>query len=121
VARSAFVQPSTLVRFARALGYAGFSNPRAVFRAHAWDRWPDYRGRLHELPSDLLESGPSGLLARFARTSRISIGRLPDTSGRYCIAAGMEVLARADTLYLLGARRAFPVVTYLTSPCASWA
>jgi DNA-binding MurR/RpiR family transcriptional regulator len=113
VAQSASVQPSTLVRFAQALGYAGFSDLQAVFRAHARDRWPDYRERLDGLRSDPLESGPSGLLAGFARASMTSIGRLQDTLDPAALQQAVEVLAQADTLYLLGARRAFPVVTYL--------
>jgi hypothetical protein len=80
VAQSASVQPSTLVRFAQALGYVGFSDLQAVFRAHARDRWPDYRERLDELRSDPPESGPSGLLAGFACASMTSIGRLQDTT-----------------------------------------
>ena len=44
IARAAQVQPSALVRFAQALGYAGFSDQQAVFRAHARERWPGLPG-----------------------------------------------------------------------------
>ena len=46
VAAQADVQPSTLIRFAQTLGYAGFSDLQEVFRAQLKSRWPDYRERL---------------------------------------------------------------------------
>ena len=46
IARLADVQPSTLVRFAKAIGYAGFSDLQGVFRNRLRDRWPDYEERL---------------------------------------------------------------------------
>src|SRR5690606_26084445 len=46
VAAQAKVQPSTLIRFAQTIGYAGFSDLQDVFRAQLKSRWPDYRERL---------------------------------------------------------------------------
>ena len=43
------VQPSTLVRFAQALGYSGFSELQEIFRARLKERFPDYRERLETL------------------------------------------------------------------------
>ena len=43
------MQPSTLVRFAKAIGYAGFSDLQTVFRHRLRDRWPDYEDRLRTL------------------------------------------------------------------------
>ena len=113
LAQSASVQPSTLVRFAQALGYAGFSDLQAVFRSHARDRWPDYRERLDELRNDPAEGGLSGLLAGFAHASMASIARLQDTADPAALQRAVTVLAQADIIHLLGARRAFPIVTYL--------
>lgn len=113
LAQQASVQPSTLVRFAQALGYAGFSDLQAVFRSHARDRWPAYRERLDELRSDPVEAGAAGLLAGFADAATASIARLQETLNPASLQRAIEVLAAAETIHLLGARRAFPVVAYL--------
>src|SRR5690349_7686037 len=49
VASRAGVQPSTLVRFAKALGYDGFSALQQVFRASIRERFPNYRERVAQL------------------------------------------------------------------------
>ena len=49
VAAQADVQPSTLIRFAQTIGYAGFTDLQEVFRAQLKSRWPDYRERLPRL------------------------------------------------------------------------
>jgi hypothetical protein len=49
LARKAQVQPSTMIRFAQALGYSGFSDLQLVFQSYARDRWPDYNTRLEVL------------------------------------------------------------------------
>jgi DNA-binding MurR/RpiR family transcriptional regulator len=49
IAARAEVQASTLVRFAQAIGFAGFSDLQAVFRSHLRDRWPDYSERMTAL------------------------------------------------------------------------
>ncbi len=121
LAAQAGVQPSTLVRFAQTLGYAGFSDLQAVFRAHARQRWPDYRERLQTLASDQagdgLEGGsgsdPSALLHGFLHAARVSIDHLEQTIDHAALAQAVAVLARARTICLLGVRRVYPVVVYL--------
>ena len=43
------MQPSTLVRFAKALGYSGFSELQAVFQQRLRDRPNNYEARLQAL------------------------------------------------------------------------
>jgi len=45
------VQPSSLIRFARAFGYDGFSDMQQVFRRHLVTRSPDYGQRLRAVAS----------------------------------------------------------------------
>src|SRR5918993_1176785 len=71
IAEHAGVQPSTLVRFAKSLGYDGFSHLQEVFRD---------RMRESVRPEELSRA--------------------------------IETLAKADTIYLLAARRVFPVAAY---------
>jgi DNA-binding MurR/RpiR family transcriptional regulator len=49
IAEHAGVQPSTLVRFAKSLGYDGFSHLQQIFRDRLRERFPDYRERLRGL------------------------------------------------------------------------
>jgi DNA-binding MurR/RpiR family transcriptional regulator len=71
VAAQADVQPSTLIRFAQTLGYAGFSDLQEVFRAQLKSRWPDYRERLARLGAgDVIErEDASDLLNGFAESA----------------------------------------------------
>lgn len=111
VARAAQVQPSALVRFAQALGYAGFSDLQAVFRSHARERWPDYRERLESLRED---GAPGTLLAGFIHASAESLARLQGTVDLAALDRAVDLLAQARCIHLLGTRRAFPAVAYLS-------
>lgn len=117
VAKQSGVQPSALIRFAQALGYAGFSDIQAVCRAHARASWPDYRERLASLRTGETEIGaagqPAALLRQFARAASLSIERLSETIDDAALERVVDLLARAGIIYLVGARRSFPVVCYL--------
>lgn len=116
IAAAAGVQPSTLVRFAQALGYAGFSDLQAVFRAHARDRWPDYDTRLEALRAE--QAGGAGddagaLLRDFVHASMVSLERLLGATDTEALATAVRTLAAAETICLVAARRSFPVTAYL--------
>jgi DNA-binding MurR/RpiR family transcriptional regulator len=115
IAAAADVQPSSLVRFAQQLGFAGFSDLQEVFRAQLRTRWPDYRERLDRLGvgDASRPGGGAALLAGFAESAVVSIERLRDTVDAADIERAADLLAGADTIYLLGLRRAFPVAAYL--------
>jgi len=114
VAAQAEVQPSTLIRFAQTIGYAGFSDLQEVFRAQLKARWPDYRERLARLDNgNGKPDGAGDLLAGFAESGIASIERLRSTLRHEDIDAAAKIVAGADTIFLLGLRRAFPVTAYL--------
>ena len=110
VAVAAKVQPSTLVRFAKALGYAGFSDLQAVFRSRLKQGFPDYRDRLALLRGG---GGPLALFDGFARAAEVSLVRARTTLAPEAMVAAVAVLARAECVYLVGARRVFPIATAL--------
>jgi DNA-binding MurR/RpiR family transcriptional regulator len=112
IAAQAEVQPSSLVRFAQTLGYAGFSELQEVFRSRLRQRWPDYRERLDRLKGDGARGGGEALLYGFAEAGLVSIERLRDTVPAADVDRAAALLAAADTIYLLGLRRAFPVSAY---------
>lgn len=104
------VQPSALVRFAQSLGFNGFSQLQALFRDHLRGQWPDYAERLKGLRA----AGPAdGRLDGFARASIQSIERLTASIPAEAVTRAIDLLAGAESIYLLAARRAFPVAAYL--------
>lgn len=114
IADHAGVQPSTLVRFAHVLGYGGFSHLQQIFRAPLRHRFPDYRERLQELRErDAAGSDGASLLDGFVGAAGLSLERLRRSVDPHALSRAIQVLAEADTLYLLGARRVFPVTAYL--------
>jgi DNA-binding MurR/RpiR family transcriptional regulator len=113
IAAKAHVQPSTLVRFAQALGYSGFSDLQAVFRAHARLRWQDYEQRLETLHEESVDEDPAALLRRFMDASLVSVQRAMQTVDAESLRQAVELLGRAQTIHLLAARRSFPVAAYL--------
>jgi len=112
IAAAAQVQPSTVVRFAQAFGYQGFSQLQAVFRAPIRDRWPEPPERIQRLQSGESDA-PTSDLAGFITAARSSLGRLHDTMPAAEIGRAARILSRARTVYILGTRRSYPIVDYL--------
>lgn len=113
VAANAKVQPSTLIRFAQSIGYAGFSDFQEIFRAQIKSRWPDYRERLDRLGETGGNGNGGDLLDGFAESAIASIHRVQHTITASELDRAAAMIAMADTIYLLGLRRAFPVTVYL--------
>jgi DNA-binding MurR/RpiR family transcriptional regulator len=112
VADLAGVQPSTLVRFAQALGYRGFSDLQTVFRSLLRHRWPEYEERLKSLAPES-DVGVDALLAGFCESAALSLSRIRERISREVLERAVDILAGAGTVYVLGQRRAFPVASYL--------
>ncbi len=113
IAAQAAVQPSTLIRFAKRLGYSGFSDLQGVFRSELRSNWPDYRERLARVQLAREAGGPHPLLSGFAESAMVSLERLVAQASEEDIGRAADILARAEVIYLLGMRRAFPVTFYL--------
>jgi DNA-binding MurR/RpiR family transcriptional regulator len=111
IAAAIDVQPSTLVRFAQSLDYSGFSQLQAVFRDHVRGHWPDYRERLRNLRAG---EPASTLLDGFARAAIRSIEHLTTSIPEERLEAAIRLLGGAETIYLIAARRAYPVAAYLS-------
>jgi DNA-binding MurR/RpiR family transcriptional regulator len=115
LAARAQVQASTLVRFAQAIGFGGFSELQAIFRSHLRDRWPDYPERMKALHANARDSGdPTHLLAGFADSATASLARLRQTVTRADMDRATAMLGAAQTIYVIGQRRAFSVAHYLS-------
>ncbi|MCG7393111.1 MurR/RpiR family transcriptional regulator [Microvirga sp. ACRRW] len=113
IAEHAGVQPSTLVRFAKSLGYDGFSHLQQIFRDRLRERFPDYRERLkglRDLEGDHVHA--ASLLEGFANAAVFSLEKMRESVRPEELSRAIETLAKADTIYLLGARRVFPIAAY---------
>ena len=114
IAQRAEVQPSTLVRFAQALGYGGFSDLQSVFRERLRDRVPSYEERLRALRDHSETALKVGILFEgFATAAEQSVRVLRERLRPEELDAAVSLLAAADTIYLIGQRRSFPVTAYL--------
>jgi DNA-binding MurR/RpiR family transcriptional regulator len=114
IAILAGVQPSTLVRFAQMLGYDGFSAMQNVFRDRLRDRFPDYAERVETLRhANWDRGGAAGLFDGFAKAAGDSLARIQQNLDGALLENAVDVLAAAETVYLVGQRRAYPVTSYL--------
>ena len=114
IAQHAEVQPSTLVRFAQALGFDGFSNLQSLFRDRLRDRVPSYDERLRALRDGSGAPHKVGTLFEgFAAAAERSVDLLRARLRPEALEDAVALLAPADTIYLIGQRRSFPVTAYL--------
>lgn len=112
LAAGADVPPSALMRFCQILGYSGFSEMQKLFRDAYSPGFPDYSTRLQNL-KDGGTGTPSALLAEFIEAGRLSLEALAKSADEAALAQAVTLLSAADTIHVIGLRRAFPVAAYL--------
>ncbi|WP_312414503.1 MurR/RpiR family transcriptional regulator [Shinella sp.] len=113
IATAADVQPSTLVRLAHHLGYDGFSDLQNVFRARLRDRTLSYEERLLSLEAGATASSDTELLSGFLNAASQSVARLASTVDGETFSKAVDVLARAETIYLVAKRRSYPLTAHI--------
>ncbi len=114
IAERAGVQPSALDRFSKAFGFTGFSALQTIFRAHARDRWPDYQERLQALRRRSDGQDTRALFSGFAEAATLSVQRVGTDVDYAAIEAAAAMIASADSIYIVGVKRAFPAASYLS-------
>lgn len=118
VAERAKVQPSAIVRFAHALGYAGFSEIQQVFRSRlVASVAPTYKERITGLRRDGRfrdASSPHGVLTRFASEGTASLESLQQGIKEKDLARAISLIGAAEMIYVLGLGGSFPVALHLT-------
>jgi DNA-binding MurR/RpiR family transcriptional regulator len=110
VAKQAGVQPSTLVRFAKTFGFAGFSEFQDVFKEHM---------KVGTFPvaksAGQKKSGDAGsVTTALIGAAQKSLSRLDQNFDEKSYRNMLKALNRAEIIYLIGSKRAFPVVTYMS-------
>lgn len=112
LAAEAGVSPSAMMRFAQAMGFAGFTDMQRLFRAALRGALPDYGTRLQVL-REAGAGSPSALLAEFVEAGRSSLETLATSVDAQVLDQAAARLAQADAIHIMGLRRAFPVATYM--------
>ena len=117
LANSIGVQPSSIVRFANAFGYDGFSEMQRVFRSRlVAEASPGYRARFSATRSNdrrPAETDPASVLMREVADDTASLEELGRTIEPRLIQAACDLLANAQTVYLVAQGRSYPVAHYL--------
>lgn len=115
IATAAHVQPSTLVRFAQSLGYLGFSDFQDVFRSRLRDRILNYDERIeHMRLHNLSASKATVIFEGFSDAAQKSLTDLREKLDLERLEQAVDQLARAETIYLIGLRRSFPITSYMS-------
>jgi DNA-binding MurR/RpiR family transcriptional regulator len=112
VAQANEVQPSSMIRFANALGFDGFSQMQQVFQSHLVERSAPYRERIRQMRRGG-EDGDAGVLPRFVGEAIGELQQLEEHVDSARLAAVAKILAGAPQIHVLAMRRAFPVACYL--------
>ena len=115
IAAQAHVQPSTLVRFSQAIGYQGFSDLQEVFSSRLRDRILNYDERIEQLRLHALSaSKPNVIYHGFSDAAEKSIVGLREKLDPAALDKAVEMLSKAETIYLIGLRRSFPISSYMS-------
>ena len=119
VADEAGVQPSTLVRFAQAFGYSGFSDLQDVFKAYLADGGRRTATTRIRIGRAIRAAKPrASSTASLARRRR----RLPQVRDRLDLAQFelmRQTLAAAELIYIIGSKRAFSLASYVSLALAN--
>jgi len=114
IATSAGVQPSTLVRFAQSFGFEGFSGLQQIFRARLRERNSSYEERLRKLAADgMAVEESAAIFSSFVAAAHESLDALSGAIDPSDFERAVDILAKAETIYLIAKRRSFPIAAYM--------
>lgn len=118
IAEAIGVQPSSIVRFANAFGYDGFSEMQRVFRSRlVAQASPGYRARFVSAQSSKRARSagpdPATVLQREVADDAAALEELAHSVEPRQLNRAVELLANAQTIYLIAQGRSFPVAHYL--------
>ena len=114
IASASAVQPSTLVRLAHHLGYGGFSDLQTIFRERLRERNSSYEERLQTLEHTAGGDAEASVLTGFIGAATQSLNRLAADVPAETFDRAVEVLARAETIYLVAKRRTYPLAAHMS-------
>lgn len=112
IATGAQVPPSAVMRFCQIMGFSGFSEMQRLFRDAYAPGFPDYATRLGNLKAGSA-GRPAALVAEFVEAGRLSLEGLATGLDEAALEQAVSTLTWADTIHIIGLRRAYPVASYL--------
>lgn len=114
------VRPSTIVRFAKALGFKGGSALQRLFREELLDSSSShaYSARIKGLSwlerASVLAEGPHRLMQEFARENINALTLMKNSIKDHQVRRAISLIRETPSVYLAGVRRSFPVAAYLS-------
>ena len=114
VAGNAQVPPSAVIRFSRAFHYHGFSELQEVFRSWLKERVLNSEDRMARLREHGGATSKSSLvLDGFLTAAEGSLADLRAAADHEAIERAVDILAGAETIYLIGVERSFPITSHV--------
>jgi len=112
------VQPSAIVRFAKSFGFDGATQMQRLFRDGllSGNASLDYGERVREFSQTLegkTRDDPAQMLSEFVEGNVMALQNLQKIVGRDELARAVKLISQAETVYVTGVRRSFPVAAYL--------
>ena len=106
------VQPSTLIRFAKEFGYSGFSEMQRIFRHRLIEGAADMREQVYASQASRPTANLDALLNDSVDALVASLEDLRRTVSATQLAEAIDMLDRAEHIYIAGLRRSRAIATY---------
>lgn len=118
IADRAGVQPSAIVRFAKTFGFDGASQMQRLFRdgllsGHMALGYSERIRNFTEKVDQRAAGDGAELLAEFVEGNTLALQNLGQTVSERDMVEAVSLIRKAETVYVVGFRRAFPVSSYL--------
>lgn len=115
IAEQANVPLSTLSRFSNAMGYSGFSSMQSLFRDQYLNRPRDYLERVKKAreTEEVSQDSPMAIFQDFGQANIEAMEQLQMSVSPQKLERAVSLLDGAETIYIQGMRRAYPVAFYL--------
>ena len=118
IAERARVQPSAIVRFAKVFGFTGASQMQRLFRddllqGNAALGYAERVRHFRELGGRRKITRHSDVLGEFAQGTILALENIAASFTESQLRDAVSLIDKADTVYVAGFRRAFPVAAYL--------
>lgn len=112
------VQPSAIVRFAKTFGFDGATQMQRLFRdgllsGGAGLAYGERVRQFAETVDGKAVGDPDQVLAEFIEGNILALQNLGEMIGAEAMSRAVEMIAAADTVYVAGFRRSFPVASYI--------
>jgi DNA-binding MurR/RpiR family transcriptional regulator len=117
LAQQSKLSPVAFIRMAQALGFAGFSELKRLFRAPLQQAAnPTYSERIRHYGGELTLSSPQdpvAVLRAFSQANIVSLQHLQADAELMPLKQAIAMLQRARLVHVIGLRRSYAVASYL--------